>query len=54
MNTKNFIWVLPPESTTPKKLDINVLAEDGEYAEVTGELTQETEIIIGSRSSKSQ
>ena len=39
----NYIWIL--KDNVHQKLTIDVIAEDGELADVTGELTEETQLI---------
>ncbi|MDA0376599.1 MAG: efflux RND transporter periplasmic adaptor subunit [bacterium] len=43
---KNYLWIINPETDTPIELTVSVTAEDGEFAEITGALTQETDVII--------
>lgn len=43
---KNYLWIINPETDTPIELTVTVTAEDGEFAEITGALTQETDVII--------
>ncbi|MBU0458559.1 HlyD family efflux transporter periplasmic adaptor subunit [Patescibacteria group bacterium] len=42
---ENIIWLLG-ENDVPEKVIINVKSEDGEFAEVTGDITTESEIIL--------
>lgn len=42
----NIIWILDSETQEPIELVVSVIAEDGEFAEVTGSLTEESEIIL--------
>lgn len=44
-NGANFVWVLS-EAAEPQRLSVNVLAEEGEFAEVTGALSETTQIIL--------
>jgi len=43
---KNYLWIINPETDTPIELTVSVTAEDGEFAEITGALTQETDVIL--------
>lgn len=43
---KNIVWIVDPVSEEPTVLPVSVVAEDGEFAEVTGDLSEETEIIL--------
>lgn len=43
---QNYIWVRSPESETPLKRTVSVRAEDGEFAEVTGDITEDTLVIL--------
>lgn len=45
-NGKNFIWIVNNETNTPKKIQVEVIAEDGEFAEVRGEIDENTAVII--------
>lgn len=44
----NFIWILESENAAPVKLTVSVTAEDGEFAEITGAITVETNVIVDS------
>ncbi|MDP3975663.1 MAG: efflux RND transporter periplasmic adaptor subunit [bacterium] len=43
---RNFIWVLPSGGGGLEQLSIQVLAEDGELAEVFGEISEQTQILV--------
>ena len=43
----NYIWVLKDDNK-PKKLRVNVIADDGEFAEVTGRIDRNTQVILDS------
>ena len=45
-NERNYIWIMNPESQEPEQLYVNVRAEDGESAEVTGDLSEETVVLL--------
>jgi len=44
----NVLWVLNEESNLPYKARVSVRSEDGEFAEVTGNITAESRIILDS------
>lgn len=43
----NYIWILKDDNR-PKKLRVNVIADDGEFAEVTGKIDINTQVILDS------
>lgn len=43
---RNFLWVLDPESNKPEKQYVSVSAEDGEFADITGDISEETSILL--------
>ena len=45
-NDTNVIWILSPETEEPVEQAITVIAEDGEFAEITGSITEESNIIL--------
>jgi len=47
-NDTNFIWILSG-SGQAEQLPIELLSEDGEFAEITGNISQETLIITNPR-----
>lgn len=44
----NFVWILDPDSQSPIERIVSVIAEDGEFAEFTGSVTEESLVIIDS------
>lgn len=42
---QNYIWIVEEESTSAKQLVIDVLSEDGEFAEITGNITEQTQVV---------
>ncbi|MFH1444274.1 MAG: HlyD family efflux transporter periplasmic adaptor subunit [Candidatus Peregrinibacteria bacterium] len=45
-NERNYIWTMGTESQEPERLYVNVRAEDGESAEIMGDLTEETIVLL--------
>ena len=43
---RNFIWLLDLETNEPMQLTVSVFAEDGEFAEITGALDKESQVIL--------
>jgi HlyD family secretion protein len=43
---RNYIWIIDPENFKPTKLTVFVTAEDGEFAEITGSLTEVSAVIL--------
>ncbi|MDP2691278.1 MAG: efflux RND transporter periplasmic adaptor subunit [bacterium] len=43
---KNYLWILDPGTSMPVRIEVNVVSEDGEYAEVSGAISIETEIVL--------
>ena len=43
---KNYVWILDPETQKPMQSAVSVIAEDGEFAEVTGTITIESSVIL--------
>lgn len=43
---KNIIWVLDSDTSEPLQQTVTVIAEDGEFAEVSGEIDESSEIIL--------
>jgi multidrug efflux pump subunit AcrA (membrane-fusion protein) len=43
---KNYIWVVDPATQKPMQSIVSVIAEDGEFAEVTGMITVESAVIL--------
>jgi len=43
---RNLLWVLDAETRKPTQIHVSVVAEDGEFAELTGNLSQDTQIIL--------
>jgi multidrug efflux pump subunit AcrA (membrane-fusion protein) len=43
---KNIIWIIDPESMEPIRRTITVQSEDGEFAHISGHISQETKIIL--------
>lgn len=41
----NYVWALEPATGRPVQRTVSVVAEDGEFAEVTGSVDSETEVI---------
>jgi len=44
----NFVWILDLDSQSPKKQNVSVTAEDGEFAEITGNVTSGSLLITDS------
>jgi len=44
----NFLWIMTPDLKEPQQLTVTVLNEDGEFAEITGELNEQTMILLNS------
>ena len=42
----NFVWLMDPETTLPEKVRVSVRSEEGEFAEVTGDISEESNIIL--------
>jgi len=42
----NILWVLDAETNKPHKVSVTVRSEDGEFAEISGDITQEMQIIL--------
>ncbi len=40
----NYLWIL--DEDTPIKVAVSVIAEEGEFAEVTGEITEDTSVVL--------
>lgn len=47
-NNANVIWILHPETEEPIEQSVTVIAEDGEFAEITGAITEEGDIVLDS------
>ena len=43
---RNYVWILDPETQKPTQRAVSVIAEDGEFAEITGVITAESVIIL--------
>ncbi len=43
---RNYVWILDPETQKPMQSVVSVIAEDGEFAEVTGAITAESSVIL--------
>jgi len=43
---RNYIWLLDPDTQKPMQQSVSVIAEDGEFAEVTGNIGVESDIIL--------
>jgi hypothetical protein len=42
----NYVWMLDAETEAPRKARVSVRSEDGEFAEVTGTISEESLIIL--------
>ncbi|MCF7844578.1 MAG: efflux RND transporter periplasmic adaptor subunit [Kiritimatiellales bacterium] len=42
----NIIWILDDKTNKPQKVSVTVRSEDGEFAEVTGDITKDSQIIL--------
>ncbi|OGJ71347.1 hypothetical protein A2424_03640 [Candidatus Peribacteria bacterium RIFOXYC1_FULL_54_13] len=42
----NFVWLMHPETLLPEKVRVTVRSEEGEFAEVTGNISEESKIIL--------
>lgn len=42
----NLLWVLDPVTEKPIQIHVSVVAEDGEFAELTGDLSEDSQIIL--------
>ncbi|MBU0767175.1 HlyD family efflux transporter periplasmic adaptor subunit [Patescibacteria group bacterium] len=42
----NIIWVLDDKTNKPQKVSVTVRSEDGEFAEISGDITEVTQIIL--------
>lgn len=45
---RNFVWLLASENNAPVQVTVTVIAEDGEFAEITGQITTENRIVLDS------
>ena len=45
IDDENYIWILNQGVEIPKKMRVRVLGDDGEFAEVTGNIDQETVVV---------
>ncbi|OIO54217.1 hypothetical protein AUJ46_03780 [Candidatus Peregrinibacteria bacterium CG1_02_54_53] len=45
-NERNFIWTMGTESQKPERVYVKVRSEDGESAEIMGDLTEETTVLL--------
>jgi len=43
---RNYVWILDPQTQNPTQSPVSVIAEDGEFAEVTGTITAESVVIL--------
>ena len=43
---QNYIWVLDTKLQKPMKHLVSVIAEDGEFAELTGDITVNSKVIL--------
>jgi len=42
----NILWVLDAKTNKPQKISVTVRSEDGEFAEISGDITEDTQIIL--------
>ncbi len=43
---KNYLWVQGDEEAQPKKVYIDVMGEDGEFAEISGEISESSTLLL--------
>jgi len=43
---RNYVWILDPQTQNPIQSPVSVIAEDGEFAEVTGTITADSVVIL--------
>lgn len=43
---RNLLWIVDPETDEPTQIDVSVVAEDGEFAELTGNVSEVSQIIL--------
>lgn len=43
---RNLLWILDSETNKPMQIDVSVVAEDGEFAELTGDISDDSKIIL--------
>ena len=43
---RNIVWILDEETKSPRKVRVSVRSEDGEFAEITGSITEESLILL--------
>lgn len=43
---RNYVWILDAESQKPMQRTVSVIAEDGEFAEITGNISTDNSIIL--------
>ncbi|MFH1670731.1 MAG: HlyD family efflux transporter periplasmic adaptor subunit [Patescibacteria group bacterium] len=42
----NIVWILDKETNKPQKVSVTVRSEDGEFAEISGDITKDAQIIL--------
>ena len=45
-NNTNYVWILDGDENTPTKSIVSVIAEAGEFAEITGNLNEDSVIVL--------
>ena len=43
---RNFLWIQDADTQQPVRRDVSVIAEDGEFAELTGDLSEQSKVIL--------
>lgn len=51
IDDKNYVWIMKGADETPQRLEVSVRVDDGEFSDVTGELSEDMRIVKRPRES---